>query len=119
MKGAGVVRLGGEAELTGRVTGLGWEGGTVESDWKLTGRGRIVIQGTAVMTSGPGEWLRGSYKWESAGRLRVTGLEAQVEGKKLVGRATGKPEGPVTVEFGDAVKLRVAVDPFGVTVEPR
>lgn len=119
VKASGVVRLGGDANVTGTLAGLTWEGGTVESDWKLTGRGRVVLQGKMRMTGGPADWLRGEYRWESAGRLTLSALEGQDDGRKLAGRVNGDPEGPLTAEFGESVRLRVVLKPaFAVTVEP-
>ncbi|MFN0100526.1 MAG: AsmA family protein [Bryobacteraceae bacterium] len=117
VKGAGVVRLGGDVEMAGKMAGLNWEGGTVESDWKLTGRGRVTVQGTARLTGGVAEWLSGSYRWDSTGKLMVRGLEGVIEGKKFVGRVSGGAEGPMLLEFGDLLKLRMVVQPFGMEVE--
>ena len=119
VRGAGTVRLGGEVELAGTVAGLSWEGGTVESDWKLTGRGRVTAQGTARLTGGLAEWVSGSYKWESNGKVSITAVEGSFEGKKLGGKVTGPADGPVAVDFGELLKLRVVGKPFGVTVEGR
>jgi len=119
LAGTGVVRLGGDADVTGKLTGLAWEGGVVESEWRATGRGRVAVSGTARMTGGPAEWLTGRYRWETGGRVTVSALEGQAEGKKLAGRALGGPEGPVTIDFGDGGKLRVTGQPFEVVLEGR
>jgi hypothetical protein len=116
VKGAGVVRLGGDVELAGTMAGLSWEGGTVESDWKLAGRARVTVQGTARLTGGPAEWVTGRYRWDSAGRLGISGVEGSVDGKKVVGRVTGPVEGPVFVELGELFRLRVSVNPIEVAV---
>lgn len=119
LKGAGTVRLGGEVEMAGTLAGLSWEGGTAESDWKLSGRGRLTVQGTARLTGGLAEWISGSYKWDSSGKISISAVEASFEGRKLGGKMTGPSEGPVTVDFGELLKLRIVGKPFGVAVEGR
>ncbi|MBI2685569.1 MAG: AsmA family protein [Acidobacteria bacterium] len=111
VRASGVVRLGGDAEVAGRLTGLVWEGGVVESDWRVAGRGRLMVSGTARMTGGPADWLRGAYKWDSAGKLTVSEAEGQFEGRRVGGRVSGD-----VVEF-DGVKLRALARPFGVALE--
>ncbi len=119
LTGAGVVRLGGDMDVSGKLTGLPFDGGLFESDWKLAGRGKVTLAGTGKLTGGPAEWLTGSYRWESPGRLALSGLEGQLDGKKAAGRVSGGAEGPQVLEFGDGLKLRVALKPFAVTVEGR
>lgn len=119
IKAAGVVRLGGDVELTGTVTALPWEGGTVESDWRLTGKGPLIARGAAKLTGGLADWLSGAYRWDSNGRVAITAPEASIDGRKVQGKVTGPAEGPLTVEFADAPKLRITGRPFTVTVEGR
>lgn len=120
VRGAGTVRLGGDVDVSGKLTGLAWEGGTAESDWRLTGRNRLTLQGSARLAGGPAEWLAGTYKWESAGRLTLSALEGAEDGKKLSGRVSGPPQGPLTVEYPEAgLKMRVTVQPFTVALESR
>jgi hypothetical protein len=119
LKGAGTIRLGGDADLTGTVTALPWEGGTAESDWKLTGRAPLAIRGTAKLIGGLADWITGTYRWDSNGRVAITAPEASIDGRKVLGKVTGPAEGPLTVEFADATKLRITSKPFAVTVEGR
>jgi hypothetical protein len=114
--GAGAVRLGGDADLSGQVSGAAWEGGLVEGDWKVSGRGRLTARGTVRMTGGLAEWLSAAYVWESSGRLTLTGVEGMVDGKKVTGRVSGAAEGPLTVEMGESMQARVSLRPFEVTV---
>ena len=119
LKGAGTVRLGGEMDLAGTIAGLSWEGGTVESEWKLSGRGRLTAQGSARLTGGLAEWVSGSYKWDSNGMLSVTNAEGLFDGRKLAGKVTGPAEGPLMVEWAELLKLRITGKPFAVMVEGR
>ena len=105
--------------MAGTIKGLNWEGGTVESDWKLSGRGRLTAQGSARLSGGLAEWVSGSYKWDSNGRLSVTNAEGSFDGRKLAGKVTGTAEGPLMVEWADLLKLRITGKPFGVMVEGR
>jgi hypothetical protein len=117
--GGGVVRIGGDAELSGRLSGVPWEGGVVDSDWKVFGRGPMTATGTVRMTGGLAEWLTAAYRWESAGRLTLTGIEGMVDGKKLTGRVSGPAEGPFMAAVGEAIQIRVSLRPFEVTVAGR
>jgi hypothetical protein len=117
--GAGTIRIGGEIDLSGKLAGAAFEGGTFESDWKLTGRARLTLAGKGRLTGGPAEWMAGAYRWESPKTLTLTGLEAQVGGKKVAGRVSGGADETQTVEFGEGLKLRVTAQPFAVTVEGR
>jgi hypothetical protein len=119
LKGAGSLRLGGDADLAGTIAGVTWEGGTVESDWRLTGKGPVTVQGTARLTGGLAEWISGKYKWESSGRVSITGPEGLFEGKKVPGNVTAQAGGAVTVDFGVLLKLRFTGRPFTVNVEAR
>jgi len=119
LKGAGLVRLGGDLDLAGTVTALNWEGGTVESDWKLSGRGRVAAQGTVRLDGGPAELLSGAYKWDASGKLILSGVEGTFDGRKVVAKVTGPAEGPLIVEFADLLKLRVTQKPFSVGIEGR
>jgi hypothetical protein len=119
LNGAGVIRLGGDADLTGTISSLPWEGGAVESDWRLTGKGPLFVRGTAKLTGGPADWLSGAYRWDSNGRVAITAPEASIDGRKVLGKVTGPAEGPLTVEFADAPKLRISGKPFAVTIEAR
>jgi len=119
VSGAGMVRLGGDADLRGQVSGFGWEGGLVEADWKVSGRGRLMAKGTVRMTGGLAEWLSAAYVWESGGRLTLTGIEGTVDGKKVAGRVSGGAEGPFTVEVGESIQARVSMRPFEITVVGR
>jgi hypothetical protein len=119
LKGAGILRLGGDADLAGTITGFSWEGGTVESDWRVTGKGPLMVQGTARLTGGLAEWISGNYKWESSGKVSITGAEGLIEGKKVLGNVTAQAGGAATVDFGTLLKMRFTGRPFAVSVEGR
>jgi hypothetical protein len=91
----------------------------VDSDWKLTGRGRLTVAGKARLTGGVAETLIGGYQWSSNGRLSVSGLEGTFDGKRVAGKVTDTGDGPVVMEFGDLLRLRAVANPFAVTVEAR
>jgi hypothetical protein len=102
LRATGSVRLGADADVTGKFTGLQYEGGVAETDFKLTGRTRLSIAGTAKLTGGPAETITATYKWESPSKLTVTAAEATIEGRKLQGKLL---DNPLLLDFPDALKL--------------
>jgi hypothetical protein len=112
--GAGVARLGGEAEMAGKVTGVRWEGGVVEAEWKAGGRGRLRWTGKASLTGGPVEMASGSFVYDG-GKVTLTGVEGQVGGRRVTGRVAASGE-ELLVELGEGVRMRVSQRPFAVTL---
>ena len=102
LRATGSVRLGADADVTGKFTGLQYEGGVAETDFKLTGRTRLAIAGTAKLTGGPAESMTATYKWESPSKLTVTAAEATIEGRKLQGKLL---DNPLLLDFPEALKL--------------
>lgn len=119
IKSSGTVRLGGDLNLSGTLSGLGWEGGTVNADWQLSGRNRLTLQGSAKMAGGPADSVSGKFKWQSPGRLSLTALEGQIDGRKVAGKVSGPADGAQIIEFGDALRLRAIPQPFSVTIDER
>jgi hypothetical protein len=135
---SGVVRLAtGEPEydFTGKLTGLPWSEGTASSDWKLTARGTgsdllrsFRLSGSASAQSFVAgddiDSASGNYRIEmtAAGpRASFDRLEASVGNLKMPGRVTGKPEGPLYLEFsaeGRDLRLRVNLQPFEILPAP-
>jgi hypothetical protein len=114
---AGSVRQGGDVDIAGKFTGLNWESGTAETDFRLTGRSRLSLSGTARLAGGPAESITANYRWDTAGKFSVSGAEALIDGRKVAGKITG--EGPVSIEFTDALKLRATGQPFAITLDAR
>ena len=102
LRATGTVRLGADADVTGKFTGLQYEGGVAETDFKLTGRTRLTISGTAKLTGGPAESMTATYKWDSPAKLSVSSAEATIEGRKLQGRLL---ESPLRLDFPDTLTL--------------
>jgi hypothetical protein len=102
LRATGTVRLGADGDVSGKFTGLQYEGGVAETDFKLTGRTRLTIAGTAKLTGGPAETMTASYKWESPSKLTVTAAEAVVDGRKVPGKLV---DSPLVLEFSDVLKL--------------
>jgi len=119
LKAAGSLRIGGDIDVSGTIAALPWEGGVAESEWRLTGRIPLTIRGTAKLTGGPADGLSATYRWDTNGRVEIASADAAIDGRKIPARITGPADGPLLVEFPDALKIRVTGKPFAVAVEGR
>ncbi|MBM3786285.1 MAG: AsmA family protein [Acidobacteria bacterium] len=132
LQGAGAVKLGSaspEYEWTGRLAGVPWAGGSVETEFKgqLRGGAELSVSGrmTAKKAGGsePLDQIEGAYRFQLGRRgpaLTLSELSATRGVEKLPGRASGTPDGPQTISFGadgSEVKFRVSLQPFDVTPE--
>lgn len=117
VQATGGVRLGGDADIKGSLTGARWEGGSVNADWRMTGRGGVRLAGT-ILWDGPAmDSGKADFRWESAGRLSLGGVEGTWAGHRIPGDVSGEESGPLLVDLGGDERLRIVPKPLSVAVE--